>query len=121
MMGVVHNTQYFIWFELGRFALIDEVLSDAPKWRDRVSTPVVMNVCNYLEPARLGDELIITTKHAVVPSWTGRLRFLHTISNTKTKAELAHGQSELTLVDADTFRPIKEFPQTLWKSYQNLR
>ena len=121
MMKIVHNSRYFIWFELGRLAVVDDVLEHAPAWRERVMTPVVMNQCHYLAPARVGDELIVTTKHTIADAWTGRLSFHHSISNRKNKAELATGSSEITLVDTRTFKTVKEFPPTLWKSYQNLR
>ncbi len=121
MMQVVHNVQYFLWFEQGRFALINEIMDADPAEKARLLTPVVMNHCDYLEPARLGDQLVVTTKHTLLPSWTGRFQFAHSISNTKTKAEMVSGFSTVTFVDAATFKPIKEIPKTIWNSYQNLR
>jgi acyl-CoA thioester hydrolase len=121
MMKIVHNAQYLKWFEKGRFDVIDAMFQDDGAQKEQLVTPVVMNHCIYLKPARLGDTLVVTTHHPVEERWTGRFRFEHSVSNAKTKVELATGKSEITVVDALTFRPMRNLPETIWNCYKKLR
>ena len=121
MMRVVHNAQYFKWFEKGRFTIVDEIFEADPGFKEHILTPVVLNFCEYHKPARLGDELVLTTRHSREETWTGRFRFEHSISNAKSKVELASGRSEITFVDAENFQPMRELPETLWNCYQKIR
>ena len=121
MMHVVHNAEYFRWFEKGRLALLEDVLPIAWAIAHRIATPVVMNRAEYLWPATYGDALVLTTKHQLVDRWDGRLLFDHSISNAKTKVELCAGQSAITLMDMAEGRLLKEIPAEVWQRYQALR
>ena len=120
MMGVVHNSQYFNWFENGRMELMEEVIPMFWAIEHRVAAPVVENHCHYLRPARMGDDLVITTRHRVTPTWEGKLTFDHTLSHARTKQELAAGQAAVTLIDLTDHRPLREIPADLWQRYLDL-
>jgi len=120
MMGVAHNSRYFIWFERGRLQLIGEFLPIDYAVENQLATPVVVNHCEYLAPATVNDQLVLTTRHRVLQKWEGRFVFDHSISNAKSKVELCHGSTEVTLVDWKTQSLIKEIPRPIWDRYQSL-
>ena len=116
-MNVVHNVQYFKWFERGRLAIMEEVVPVRWGIEHRIAAPVIRNHCEYLHAATYGDELVVTTKHRLVSRWTGKFTFEHTISNAKSKLEVCNGWSEITLVDFDSNRIFKELPDEVWSRY----
>ncbi len=121
MMQVVHNAQYFRWFEKGRLAILEDVFPVAWAIENRVATPVVTNHCEYTSPAAYGDSLVVTTRHRIAAQWDGRFAFEHSISNTKTKVEVCAGHSEVTVLDMRTRSLIKEIPADIWDRYQALK
>ena len=121
MMQVVHNSEYFRWFEKGRFQVLEELFPLEWAVANRVATPVVTNHCEYLKPAVYGDTLVVTTRHRLLERWDGRFQFDHSISNTRNKAEICSGQSAVTVVDMNTGTLVKEIPADVWQRYQNLK
>ena len=53
-MGVVHNVQYFYWFEQGRMQIMEELLPLDAAMQIGVAMPVVENQCVYRSPVRYG-------------------------------------------------------------------
>ena len=47
MMGMVHNVQYFYWFEQGRMQILEELMSLDASMKLGVVMPVVENQCLY--------------------------------------------------------------------------
>jgi acyl-CoA thioester hydrolase len=121
MMGVIHNSVYFLWFEEGRLQIMLEVLSVAEALRLGVMMPVVENVCRYRKPVQFGDPLLLYTTHHLQPVYEGRLLFNHYLIHAKQKTAMATGHSVTTLVDARTKRLIKAWPDDLWRRYQALK
>jgi acyl-CoA thioester hydrolase len=121
MMGVVHNVQYFYWFEEGRMQIAEEILPVAEAVRLHVGMPVTQNTCNYRKPVRYGDELVLYTTHRIQPVYEGRLAFAHSLVNTATKVEIANGTSVGTLVNMLTGQLVKEWPADIWQRYQELQ
>jgi YbgC/YbaW family acyl-CoA thioester hydrolase len=117
MMHVVHNAHYLRWFELGRLAVLEGVFPMAWAVANRIATPVVVNHCEYLQPATYGDELVVTTRHKLLERWEGRFRFEHAVSSVRSKQELATGWSEATVLDMAQGRLVKEIPPDLWARY----
>lgn len=120
MMQVVHNAQYFKWFEKGRLAIVEQFISVHWAAAVGIAMPVVKNYCEYLYPAVFGDELVVTTRHTLQDRWTGRFSFDHSISNRKTKAELCRGNSDVTVTDLSGRRVLKELPPEAWARYESL-
>ena len=50
MMGVIHNSVYFLWFEEGRMQILLEILPLAEAIEMGAAMPVVENVCRYRKP-----------------------------------------------------------------------
>jgi acyl-CoA thioester hydrolase len=120
MMQVVHNAQYFNWFELGRIGLMEEVFPFDWAIEHRLATPVVSNHCEYLSPATYGDEIVITTRHRLLAGWEGRFVFDHSISNRHTKVELCNGRTATTLISMDSRRSLRKVPADAWERYRTL-
>ena len=120
MMGVVHNVQYFYWFEQGRLQIMEELMSLSASVKLGVAMPVVENQCLYRKPVRYGDPLVLLTEHHCLPNWEGRLVFSHSLVHRKLKTEMACGRTTTTLIDTAAGRLVKEWPEDLWQRYQAL-
>jgi acyl-CoA thioester hydrolase len=121
MMGVIHNAQYFLWFEDGRLAIMKEILSIEEAMGMGFITPVVENRCEYKRYVKFGDPLILFTTHELIAAYEGRLTFHHSLVHETTKLEMAAGTTAVTVVDRTTNRLVKDWPDDLWKKYQALK
>ncbi len=117
MMGVIHNIEYFRWFEEGRFEILLDVLPMSEAIELGVAMPVIENQCFYKSPARFGDVLTLYTTHQMCSVYEGRLRFEHLLVNVGNKKEIASGYAEITLMDMTSMRLVKEWPDNLWRRY----
>jgi acyl-CoA thioester hydrolase len=121
MMGVIHNANYFLWFEQGRLQIMFEVLPLAEAIKLGVFMPVVENVCHYRKPVKFGMPLLLYTSHNIQPSYEGRLMFSHYLIHEKLRTPMAFGQTAMTLVDAQTNKLVKDWPAEIWRRYQLLK
>lgn len=121
MMGVIHNSNYFLWFERGRLQIMLEVLPMEEALNLGVSTPVVENHCHYRKPVKFGMPLLLFTTHRIQANYEGRLVFSHYIIHEKQRTTMAFGQTAMTIVDARTNRLVKEWPAEIWRRYQALQ
>ena len=117
MMRVVHNVQFFYWFEMGRTQLMEEFMTLDASMKLGVAMPVVENQCLYRKPVRYGDPLVLLTEHQCLSAWAGRLVFSHSLVNRKLKTEVACGRTTTTLIELATGRLVKEWPEDLWRRY----
>jgi acyl-CoA thioester hydrolase len=97
-MGVVHHSNYLVWFEAARV-----------HWMDCVGVPyaevaaggnhfAVTNACvEYRAPARFGDVVRVTVSLAHLRS--RQVRFDYTVENAATGVLLAKGYTEHVCVD----------------------
>lgn len=120
MMGVIHNSVYFLWFEDGRMQILLEVLPIEEALRLGAAMPVVENTCHYRKPVKFGTPLQLYTTHHVEPVYQGRLVFHHYLLHAKLRTEMAWGKSVVTLVDHHTNQLIKTWPESVWQRYQAL-
>jgi len=120
MMGVVHNAQYFLWFEEGRLQVMLEVLSLEEAMDRMIAMPVIENHCLYHRPVRYDDPLVLHTTHQVQAVYEGRLVFEHSLVHEKTKQEMASGRTVATITDLRTGRLARDWPADIWKRYQAL-
>jgi acyl-CoA thioester hydrolase len=120
MMGVVHNVQFFYWFEQGRLQVMEEILSLEAAVKLGVAMPVVENRCVYRKPVRYGDQLVLVTEHQPLAAWEGRLVFSHSLVHRRQKTEVASGRTTTTLIDTAGGHLVKEWPEALWRRYQAL-
>jgi len=120
MMGVIHNSVFFLWFEQGRLQIMLEVIPMEEALTLGVAMPVVENHCHYRKPVKFGAPLLLFTTHHVQPAYEGRLVFSHYLIQEKHRTAMAWGQTVTTLVDARTSRLVKDWPADLWQRYQAL-
>jgi len=120
MMGMVHNVQYFYWFEQGRLQILEELMTLDASMKLGVVMPVVENQCLYRKPVRYGDPLVLHTEHHSLNSWEGRMVFSHSLVHRKHKTEVACGRTTTTLIEIATGRLVKEWSIDLWQRYRAL-
>ena len=120
MMGMVHNVQYFYWFEQGRLQIMEELMPLDATVKLGVAMPVVENHCLYRSPVRYGDPLVLITEHQCLGAWEGRLVFSHSLVHRKFKTEVACGRTTATLVNVNEGRLVKQWPPELWQHYLSL-
>ena len=113
MLGVVHNSVYFKWFERGRMGLLQQILPVDEVMATGVATPVVRNTCDYQRPARFGDTLVLVTRMPVDDAYSGKLRFVHELSDSRTRQPVARGEAILTLMNYRTHRLLKTVPEPI--------
>jgi acyl-CoA thioester hydrolase len=121
MMGVIHNSVYFLWFEEGRMQILLEILPMEEALRLGAAMPVVENICHYRKPAKFGMPLQLHTTHRVEPAYRGHLVFKHYLLHEKLRTEMAWGESVVTLVDYRTNQLIKAWPESVWQRYLALK
>ena len=121
MMGVIHNSNYFLWFERWRLEIMLEVLPVEEAMKLGVFMPVVENICHYRKPVKFGMPLLLYTSHNIQAAYEGRLVFSHYLIHEKLRTAMAFGQTAMTLVDAPTNKLIKEWPAEIWRRYQALK
>ncbi|WP_107727560.1 acyl-CoA thioesterase [Desmospora activa] len=99
-MGVVHHSQYAVWFEVGRIGLIDRLgLSYGELEKKGMLLPVVDLRCRYVASARFGDEVGIRTQ---VDEIRGpKLTFAYEVVRVGDKQRLSHGKTIHLWVDGN--------------------
>ncbi len=120
MMGVIHNSVYFLWFEQGRLQILLEVLPIAEALELGVAMLVIENTCQYRKAVKFGCPLLLYTTHHVQPVYEGRLVFNHYLMHETQKTTMACGQSVTTLLDLRTQKLVKTWPEPIWGRYQGL-
>ena len=89
-MGVVHHTNYIVWFEVGRTDLLRQLgLSYRDLEGRGILLPVVDLSCRYMEAARYDDEIRILTRIADLTP--GKIIFSYEIRRKPDDAKLARG------------------------------
>ncbi|HEX2958360.1 MAG TPA: thioesterase family protein [Chitinispirillaceae bacterium] len=117
MMGVVHNLVYLHWFESCRNKMLFSVIPPEDALSFGIALPVTKNVCNHSGFTRLGDTVVVTTRHRVFTTYQGSFVFHHSIVNKRDKKEVASGETVLTTVQWPSGKLLREFPEDLYKRY----
>jgi acyl-CoA thioester hydrolase len=121
MMGVIHNSNYFLWFEQGRLQIIFEVLPVEEAMKLGLLMPVVENICHYRKPVKFGMPLLLYTTHNIQSAYEGRLVFSHYLIHEKHRTAMAFGQTAVTMLSIQTNKLIKVWPAEIWRRYQALK
>ena len=108
-MGIVHHSNYLIWFETGRseFCRSRGFSYKEMEEEDNALMVVAESYCRYKSPAYYDDLLIIRTKLAEMRSRS--IRFVYEISRTSDGALIAEGET-LHLVTDDEKR-VRVIPE----------
>ena len=102
--GVVHNSNYLVWFEIARVAYLETFAGGYNALRDQgIESFVLESHVRYLKPAHFDDRLRI---HARIGELSGaRFRFDYVID--RNGETVADGWTSHACVDAQTLRPTR--------------
>ncbi|WP_100372981.1 acyl-CoA thioesterase [Bacillus sp. FJAT-45037] len=111
-MGIVHHSNYVVWFELGRTHLIKEIgFNYSEMEKDGYLSPVTDIQVSYKRPATYGEEVTVNTW---VEQYDGiRVIYGYEVWNSKEQLCVT-GTSSHCCVKKETFRPIsirKQLPE----------
>lgn len=115
-MGIVHHSNYPIWYEIARNDYIKMFgISYTDMENAGIMTPLLNLSCHFGIPALYEDELIIRTWVQTITA--ARIIFTYTVKRIEkdgSETELGYGTTEHGFVDSKTFRPTsikKRFPK----------
>jgi acyl-CoA thioester hydrolase len=86
LMGVVYHANYFNWFDIARFKVLENMGGILEK-KNEVEMPVVKVNCEYLKPARFGDQLIV--RAVLEKDSVAKFTFHFTVKNKKNRRIIA--------------------------------
>ncbi|NMM62664.1 acyl-CoA thioesterase [Clostridium sp. P21] len=120
-MGIVHHSNYYPWFELGRGDFIKKIgIKYSAMEASGIMMPLVETYCKYYEGAKYEDELIIQT-------YIEEITPVKVIFNYKVIREfdgklLAKGKTTQTFIDKDfKIVNLKKKHSDLWEKMQQLK
>lgn len=104
-MGIVHHSNYFVWFEMGRTALC---LEAGIAYRDIEAAGFVLVVteaaCRYRRPFQYDEEVAIRT--SISEGGSRSLRFAYELRKAGSEEIHATGSTSHFWVDSKTRRPV---------------
>ena len=100
-MGIVYNSNYFIWFEVGRVELLRQLGFSYREMeaRDGCCIAVIDARCRYKAPARYDDEIIVRTRLENMRE--SLIRFEYELIRVEDGTLLAEGDTTHIVVDRD--------------------
>ncbi len=119
-MGIVHHSNYLIWFEAGRTDFIKESqISYSEMEKEGVLIPLAESNCKYIFGAKYEDELIIKTwVQELTPV---KVEFNYSVIREMDKKEIAKGSTLHVFVSKD-FKIInlKKSKPSIFEKLQSL-
>jgi acyl-CoA thioester hydrolase len=109
-MGIVHHSNYLVWFELGRSEFCRSRGFSYLEMEEKENALMVVAeaYCRYKSPAHYEDELIIRTRVEELRSRS--LRFVYEVFRPSDERLIAEG--ETLHVVTDTSKKVRSLPQT---------
>lgn len=86
LMGIVYHANYFNWFDIARFKVLENMGGILEKKND-FQMPVVKVNCEYLKPAKFGDQLIV--RAVLEKDSVAKFTFHFTVKNKKNRRIIA--------------------------------
>ncbi|MBD5638162.1 acyl-CoA thioesterase [Clostridium botulinum] len=120
-MGVVHHSNYYPWFEIGR---TEFTKATGMKYTDieniGVMMPLTESYCKYMKPAKYEDEIIIET--SIEKLTPVKVIFSYKIIKKENNELLAKGSTTQAFVDKNNFRVmnLKQCNEELWNKLMEL-
>ncbi|APH20267.1 acyl-CoA thioesterase [Clostridium botulinum] len=120
-MGVVHHSNYYPWFEMGRTEFTKVT---GMKYTDieniGVMMPLTESYCKYIKPAKYEDEIIIET--SIEKLTPVKIIFSYKVIKKENNELLAKGNTTQAFVDKNTFRVmnLKQCNEELWNKLMEL-
>ena len=102
--GIVHNSNYFVWFEVARVEYLEQYAGGYQKLRDTGVEAVVLEThVRYLQPAKFDDRLLVHARCVDVKG--ARFRYEYAIE--RAGVVIADGWTAHATVEAATMRPTR--------------
>ncbi len=102
--GIVHNSNYFVWFEVARVEYLERYAGGYQRLRDHGLEALVLEThIRYLQPARFDDRLQVRARCTDVKG--ARFRYEYAIE--RDGVLIADGWTAHATVDAATLRPTR--------------
>lgn len=103
-MGVVHHSNYFHWFEVGRTEFLDSLgMTYSQVEQEGIFMPLIESHCKYIIGAKYEDKLIIRTKITEIKH--ARVWFSYEVIRIKDNNLLAEG-STVHAFTGTNFKPL---------------
>ncbi|WP_251859910.1 thioesterase family protein [Clostridium sp. Marseille-Q2269] len=120
-MGIVHHSNYYPWFEMGRTEFIKAI---GMKYTDienmGIMMPLTESHCKYIKAAKYEDEIVIETYiEKLTPV---KIVFSYRIIKKDNNELLAKGGTTQAFVDKENFKIInlKQSNENLWNRFMDL-
>jgi acyl-CoA thioester hydrolase len=102
--GVVHNSNYFVWFEVARVEFLERFAGGYQRLRDLgIESFVLESHARFIAPAVFDDRLLVHTRCLAVRG--ACFRFEYAIE--RAGEVIAEGWTAHATVDAETLRPTR--------------
>ena len=119
-MGIVHHSNYYAWFEVGRTEFITQIGMTYKQMEEaNVMLPVVESSCKYIQGAKYEDIIIIETfMHELSGA---KVIFNYNIIRESDEKILAKGSTTHAFVN-DKFRVVnlKKASPDIWSRFEKL-
>ena len=104
--GVVHNSNYSVWFEVARIGYLEQFAGGYQVLRDAGLESLVLEAhVRFRQPAVFDDRLLVHARcHAVSGA---RFRFDYVVERPADGTTIADGWTSHATVDATTLRPTR--------------
>ncbi len=108
-MGIVHHSNYYVWFELGRSDLCRERGFSYLEMEDIENARLVVaeSMCRYRSPAFYEDELVVETRIGKIRSRA--ISFEYTVNRPSTGTLIATGETLHVVTDREN--RIRSMPE----------
>lgn len=119
-MGIVHHSNYYPWFEVGRTEFFAQSgMSYGDIEQQGILFPLIESGCVYKEGARYEDELTIRTW--IVQLGGVKVTFGYEVIRDRDSKKLATGKTVHAFVNQD-FKPvnIKKANKVVWEKMESL-
>ena len=120
MMGIVHHSRYYPWFEQARTDFIKKIgITYSELEKMGFMLPLTETQCKYIYSLTYEDEVLITCK--IERLTVARIEFAYEVYKLPLMQKVSEGRTKHGIVDCD-MRPVnakKMFPQ-IWEKLTEL-
>lgn len=120
-MGIVHHSNYYVWFEEARGDFIEKINITYKEIEDMgIMMPIMETHCKYMRASKYGD--ILEIKTSIKELTPVKILFDYRVINKESGELLAKGGTTQTFINND-FKIInmkKKYPE-IWKKFQTLQ
>lgn len=120
-MGIVHHSNYYAWFEVGRGDFITKAgMTYSDMEREGIMMPLVETYCKYFEGAKYEDDIIIQT--SIEEMSPVKVIFNYNVIREEDGKLLAKGKTTQTFINKDfKIVNLKKVHSELWERLQSLK